>query len=188
SPPRTARVAWLAAASEEGRTRQRCRSPYRRFRPSQLPPWLRFAPDQACSTARLLLVPPRAAASEEGRAKRRCRSRYRQRGDHARPVLLLGGRRCVRHGRSQMLPRSALRYSRCRANRGQEARPRPNRQERPFRTTPLIQQVAAASSLPVPLKFLREAMVSPRSNGGFQSWVDDATANPTGPRPVAQRG
>src|SRR5262249_49070318 len=63
--------------------------------------------------------------------------------------------------------RSALRCSQCRADRGQRARPRPNRRERPFRTTPLIQQVAAASSLP------RPPQVSPRSNGGFQSSVDD---------------
>src|SRR5712692_6286135 len=44
-------------------------------------------------------------------------------------------------------PRSALRYSRCGANRSRGARQQPNRRERPFRTTPPMQQVAAASYL-----------------------------------------
>jgi len=65
-----------------------------------------------------------------------------------------------------------------RTNRGQRARPRPNWRERPFRTTPLIQQVAAASSPPSPLKFIRKAMADFK----VQSM---ATSNPTGPRRVA---
>ena len=86
SPTRSAREAWRAAPSDQGRAKRRRRSRSQRRQHGALRPRHCLALDQACSPARSPRMAWRTAASDLGRAKRRRRSPYRNpRRDRDRP-------------------------------------------------------------------------------------------------------